>query len=65
MVATLTNALADSEKEQFLDKYVARSADGRLRLEVEIYRPKKDEYEARKDSNGNEVYFYQGKKVDG
>ncbi|MFM9028133.1 MAG: hypothetical protein ACKOQ6_09055 [Bacteroidota bacterium] len=64
LVATLTNALADSEKEQLLDKYVARSADGRLRLEVEIYRPKKDEYEARKNSNGNEVYFYQGKKID-
>lgn len=59
----LADATAVNEKEERLDKYVARSADGRLRLEVEIYRPKESEYEVRKSEKGYDVYFYQGKPV--
>lgn len=63
-VALSSHVVVGGETEETLDKYIARSADGRLRLEVEIYRPQKSEYEVRMDENGHELHFYKGKKVD-
>lgn len=64
LAAFLADVTAETGKQELLDKYVARSADGRLRLEVTIYRPKKGEYEVRKDKDESEIFFYQGKRVD-
>ena len=62
--ASLLPVCAIEENEMHsLDRYVARSADGRLRLEVEIYRPKKEEFEVRKNPDGYDTYYYKGKKA--